>query len=95
MWNLAGNSDTLSMVGFYRSVAGDKGWVLARAGMTREQCLDLFHSEGPQGALDAAESLIALMGLAETVEEWGAPEPEPTEPASVQPDDPNRPLDFN
>jgi hypothetical protein len=97
MWNLAGNADTISMVGFYRSVAGDKGWVLARAGMTREQCLELFHAEGPQGALDAAEALIALMGLAENIDDWGAPavDEEPAPPTVQDPTNPSGPLNFD
>lgn len=97
LWNLAGNADTLSMVGFYRSIAGNKGWMLAKAGMTREQCLELFHAEGPQGALEAAESLIALMGLAETVTDWGAPAvDEDGAPPTVQdPANPSGSLNFD
>jgi hypothetical protein len=94
LWNLAGEPRVLSVVGVLRRIAGDKGWMLARARLSPEAALEQFYEDGAEAVLEAAEVAYALTSMAEGLpagERLAPVAPEPVRSAPA----PSEPLSFD
>jgi hypothetical protein len=65
LWNLAGDPEVLKRVGMFRLVAGEKGWMLAKANLDPEECVFQFYEKGNADLLESAEVVVALTQMAD------------------------------
>ena len=69
LWNLDGAPGVARMVKAYRDIIRDRAWLLPAAGYTPEDAAAQAHDGGPEALLDAAETIIALRGMADMLPE--------------------------
>jgi len=82
LWNFDGSPGVFRIVKAYRELAGEQAWILAAAGYTPEDATVQVSSVGAAEAIESAEALIALKGLADMLpeaERWETEYPEETE----------------
>ena len=75
-WNLAGDPRVMQQVGVFRQIAGERGWMLAAAGMDPAEALTQFYAHGAAAVLASAQVMLALenpqlAGLLESGSEEG------------------------
>lgn len=97
-WNLAGSPETLTKVGVFRTIAGDRGWVLAKAELDPEAALEQYYEFGPETVIDSIEVMVTLEELSASLpvdDFFAAPLPPETPVELPFEEEPGKPLDFN
>lgn len=98
-WNLAGSPEILTKVGVFRTIAGEKGWLLAKAELDPTVALEQYYEHGPETVLDSIEVMMTLEELSNSlpVDDFFAPQtaPAPDDVATFADGAEDKPLDFS
>lgn len=88
LWNLAGDTNSLRSLDVYRALAGNKGPLIAMAGISPESAVAQARESGITSLLEGCQAVIGLMDLGSDLVEDLAPE-------AAQPPKPSERIDFS
>lgn len=63
VWNLAGKSEVLEKIGIYRKIAGNRGWILAKANLSPREALARSLESSGEDVVEAAEVMVGLSAM--------------------------------
>lgn len=94
IWNYANRPEQLAAVYRFKTLAGDRGWLLAAAGLTPEAAEAQIAENGLHAVLEGAEAIVTLTKLGTILD----PAWEPSEADEVGEQagrGPSEPIDFS